>query len=99
MGREASAEKRRTRLPYRLQLLIDAVVDYAIYMLDVDGRVVSWNSGAQRLKGYNPAEIIGQHFERFYTPKDRADGVPKTALQTARDTGRFHAEGWRVRKD
>ena len=69
----------------RLQLLIDAVIDYAIYMLDVDGRIVSWNSGAQRLKGY--------------TPEDRAAGVPKTALQTARDTGRFHAEGWRVRKD
>ena len=83
----------------RLQLLIDAVIDYAIYMLDVDGRIVSWNSGAQRLKGYTPAEIVGQHFDRFYTPEDRAAGVPKTALQTARDTGRFHAEGWRVRKD
>ena len=85
--------------PDRLQLLIDAVIDYAIFMLDVDGRVVSWNSGAQRLKGYTAAEITGQHFERFYTPEDRAAGVPKTALQTARDTGRFHAEGWRVRKD
>jgi PAS domain S-box-containing protein len=49
----------------RLQLLIDAVIDYAIYMLDVDGRIVSWNSGAQRLKGYTPAEIVGQHFDRF----------------------------------
>ena len=61
----------------RLQLLIDAVIDYAIYMLDVDGRVVSWNSGAQRLKGYTPAEIVGQHFDRFYTPEDRAAGVPR----------------------
>ncbi len=83
----------------RLQLLIDAVIDYAIYMLDVDGRVVSWNAGAQRLKGYTPAEIMGEHFERFYTPEDRAADIPKAALRTARETGRFHAEGWRVRKD
>lgn len=83
----------------RLQLLIDSVIDYAIYMLDADGHVVSWNTGAQRLKGYTSAEIVGHHFERFYTPEDRAAGVPKIALQTARDTGRFHAEGWRVRKD
>jgi PAS domain S-box-containing protein len=83
----------------RHQLLIEAVIDYAIYMLDVDGRIVSWNSGAQRLKGYIPSEIIGQHFERFYTPEDRAGGVPQAALQMARDRGRFQAEGWRVRKD
>ena len=68
----------------RLQLLIDAVIDYAIYMLDVDGRIVSWNSGAQRLKGYTPAEIVGQHFDRFYTPEDRAAGVPKTAPSASR---------------
>jgi PAS domain S-box-containing protein len=83
----------------RLQLLIDAVVDYAIYMLDVDGRVVSWNSGAVRLKGYTADEIVGQPFTRFYTPEDLAAGIPVTALKTARETGRFHAEGWRVRKD
>lgn len=83
----------------RLQLLIDAVVDYAIYMLDVDGRVVSWNSGAVRLKGYSAEEIIGQPFTRFYTPEDLAAGIPVTALKTARETGRFHAEGWRLRKD
>ena len=83
----------------RLQLLIDAVVDYAIYMLDVDGRVISWNSGGVRLKGYEAQEIIGQSFAKFYTPEDLAAGIPARALQTARDTGRFHAEGWRVRKD
>ena len=82
-----------------LQLLIDAVVDYAIYMLDLDGRVVSWNSGGVRLKGYTADEIIGQPFSRFYTPEDQKAGVPKEALRTARDTGRFHTEGWRVRKD
>jgi PAS domain S-box-containing protein len=83
----------------RLQLLIDAVVDYAIYMLDLEGRVVSWNSGGIRLKGYSANEIIGQRFDRFYTDEDRAAGIPEHALKTARETGRFHAEGWRVRKD
>jgi PAS domain S-box-containing protein len=83
----------------RLQLLIDAVVDYAIYMIDLDGRVMSWNSGAARLKGYTAEEIIGHNFQRFYSPEDVADGVPQKALATARETGRFHAEGWRVRKD
>jgi PAS domain S-box-containing protein len=68
-------------------------------MLNLEGRVVSWNSGAQRLKGYTKNEILGQHFSRFYTPEDRDAGVPETALKTARETGRFHAEGWRVRKD
>jgi PAS domain S-box-containing protein len=83
----------------RLQLLVDAVVEYAIYMLDLDGRVVSWNAGAERLKKYTAQEIIGQHFERFYTQEDRTAGLPQNALATARTTGRFHAEGWRVRKD
>lgn len=82
-----------------LQLLIDAVVDYAIYMLNLEGCVVSWNSGAARLKGYSQQEILGQHFSRFYTPQDREAGIPEHALRTARETGRFHAEGWRVRKD
>jgi PAS domain S-box-containing protein len=83
----------------RVQLLIDSVVDYAIYMLDLKGRVESWNLGAVRLKGYSLDEILGQHFGRFYTPEDQAAGLPELALKTARDTGRFHAEGWRVRKD
>ena len=83
----------------RLQLLIDAVVDYAIYMLDLDGHVVSWNSGAERLKGYTAGEIIGQSFSRFYLPEDKQAGLPEKALRTAREAGRFHAEGWRVRKD
>ena len=82
-----------------LQLLIDAVVDYAIYMVGVDGTVLSWNSGAARLKGYSANEIIGKSFSTFYTPEDRAAGVPERALATARDEGRFLAEGWRVRKD
>jgi PAS domain S-box-containing protein len=85
--------------PPDLQLLLNAVVDYAIYMLDVNGRIVSWNAGAERLKQYSADEIIGQHFSNFYTPEDRAAEVPVRALQIARETGRFHAEGWRVRKD
>src|SRR4029077_8383115 len=80
------------------QLLIDAVVDYAIYMIDLDGRVASWNSGAARLKGYSAEEIIGQRFAKFFTPEDQAREAPQTALATAARHGRFEAEAWRVRK-
>src|SRR5690242_11318203 len=83
----------------QLDLLINAVADYAIYMLDPEGRVMSWNTGAERLKGYNRPEILGEHFSRFYSPEDRAEGVPNRALETARTEGRFLAEGWRIRKD
>ena len=83
----------------QLQLLIDAVVDYAIYMIGLDGRVLSWNTGAARLKGYEPREIIGQPFSRFYTPEDQAAGIPQKALRVAKEEGRFLAEGWRVTKD
>jgi PAS domain S-box-containing protein len=83
----------------RYRLLIDAVTDYAIYMLDSDGRVTSWNPGAQRLKGYTESEILGSHFSRFYTEEDRQNGVPALALETAAREGRFDKEGWRIRKD
>ncbi len=83
----------------RLQLLIDAIVDYAIYMIDVDGTVRTWNSGAERVKGYSADEIIGKPFSSFYTPEDRANGLPQTALKIAAETGRFGSEGWRIRKD
>ncbi|MFP3677116.1 PAS domain-containing sensor histidine kinase [Pseudomonas sp. URMO17WK12:I12] len=83
----------------RFRLLIDAVVDYAIYMIDPDGIITSWNSGARRFKGYEEAEILGQHFSRFYTEEDRRAGLPQRALDTAIDEGRFEGEGWRVRKD
>ena len=63
------------------------------------GEVTNWNAGAQRIKGYTPDEIVGEHFSRFYTPEDLDAGVPKRALETARETGRYEAEGWRVRKD
>ena len=81
------------------RLLVQGVTDYAIYMLDPQGRVTNWNPGAQRIKGYTPQEIIGQHFSRFYTPEDLDADVPGTALRTARETGRYEAEGWRQRKD
>jgi len=83
----------------RFRLLIDAVVDYAIYMIDPDGIITSWNAGAKRFKGYEEAEILGQHFSRFYTEEDRQAGLPQRALETAIREGRFEGEGWRVRKD
>ncbi len=82
-----------------LNLLVQVVVDYAIYMLDLNGRVKSWNAGAERIKGYTANEIIGSHFSQFYTPEDIGTGKPARALETARTTGRFEDEGWRVRKD
>ena len=81
------------------EMLVQSVVDYAIFMLDPEGRVVSWNPGAQRIKGYSSREIIGEHFSRFYTDADCAADVPKEVLRIAAETGRFSAEGWRVRKD
>jgi PAS domain S-box-containing protein len=81
------------------ELLIQEVADYAIYMLSPDGRVISWNPGAERIKGYTADEIIGEHFSRFYTEEDRAAGVPGNVLMTAATAGRFRAEAWRVRRD
>jgi PAS domain S-box-containing protein len=83
----------------RFQLLVDAVTDYAIYMLDPTGIIASWNSGAQRFKGYVESEILGEHFSRFYTDEDKATDLPRRALETAAREGKFEAEGWRVRKD
>lgn len=83
----------------RFRLLIQSVTDYAIYMLGTDGRVSSWNPGAERFKGYSAGEIIGEHFSRFYTEEDKQADNPRTALETAEREGRFEAEGWRVRKD
>jgi PAS domain S-box-containing protein len=83
----------------RFRLLVQGVTDYAIFMLDPEGRVANWNTGAARIKGYTEADIVGQHFSRFYTPEDLDARVPWTALETARREGRFEAEGWRLRKD
>ena len=83
----------------RFQLLVESVHDYAIYMLTPEGYIESWNTGAQRFKGYTADEIVGQHFSRFYTPEDQANGVPAKALHTALTVGKYESEGWRVRKD
>jgi PAS domain S-box-containing protein len=83
----------------RFRLLVQGVVDYAIFMLDPSGIITNWNTGAARMKGYAVEEIVGQHFSRFYTPEDQADGLPHRALERARSKGSFVAEGWRVRKD
>jgi PAS domain S-box-containing protein len=81
------------------RLLVEGVADYALYMLDPTGIITSWNIGGERIKGYSPGEILGQHFSRFYTETDRANGKPARALGIAREKGRYDEEGWRVRKD
>jgi PAS domain S-box-containing protein len=83
----------------RFHLLVRSITDYAIYMLDPGGHVVSWNAGAERFKGYKAEEVIGRHFSLFYTPEDRQRRIPELALQTAKASGKFEIEGWRVRKD
>jgi PAS domain S-box-containing protein len=91
------AEESKTADPFKL--LVQSIVDYAIYMLDPNGFVTSWNAGAERIKGFQTEEIVGQHFSTFYTEEDRENGVPVRVLETARSEGRFEGEGWRVRKD
>ncbi len=87
------------RIEDALRLLVDQVRDYAMYVLDPSGRVLTWNAGAERLKGYAASEIIGQHFSVFYLKSDIAAGKPEHGLEVARRRGRFEDEGWRVRKD
>ncbi|HEV2531430.1 PAS domain S-box protein [Phenylobacterium sp.] len=94
-----AAEEALMESERQFRLLVSGVVDYALYMLDPNGVVTSWNAGAEHIKGYRADEVIGQHFSRFYTDADRAAGGPMRALQTAAETGRYEAEGWRVRKD
>src|SRR6201992_3098760 len=94
-----AAETKLRESEEQFQLLVQSVTDYAIFMLDVNGRVASWNAGAQRIKGYAPDEIIGRHFSDFYTEADRAAGLPRLGLETATRNGRWEHEGQRVRKD
>lgn len=93
--RTAALERSQTQF----RLLVEGVTDYAMYMLDGEGRVSSWNAGAERIKGYRPEEIIGRHFSSFYQEADRTAQEPERALDIARREGRFVAEGWRIRKD
>ena len=101
--RDITAKREQERSLYeteqRFRMLVQGVRDYAIYMLDTEGRVTNWNSGAQSIKGYSADEIVGQHFSRFYTEEDRARGEPQFALETALREGKYEREGWRVRKD
>lgn len=90
-------ERRAAEQRYRL--LVDSVRDYSIFSLDANGYVTSWNSGAQRIKGYRAEEIIGQHFSKFYTSEDVAAGMPQRVLKVAQETGHYEGESWRVKKD
>ncbi len=83
----------------RFRLLVEGVVDYAIYMLDPNGIITNWNAGAKRIKGYEAHEVVGRHFQMFYPEEDRAAGLPARSLRIAREKGKFETEGWRVRKD
>ena len=82
----------------QFRLMVEAVIDYAIYMLDLEGRIMSWNAGAQRLKGYSEAEVIGRHYSMFFTEDAIQAGKPQQELERAKVDGRFEEEGWRVRK-
>jgi PAS domain S-box-containing protein len=103
IGRNVTAEKaavERLRESERMfRLFVGGVTDYALFRLDAAGVISSWNAGAERIKGYSADDIIGKHYRTFYTPEDRAAGLPELALRTASTEGRYEAEGWRVRKD
>jgi PAS domain S-box-containing protein len=99
MTEQRQAQQALLEAERRFRLLVQGVTDYSIFMLDPEGRVANWNAGAERIKGYSPDEIVGQHFSRFYTPEEAEAGVPQRAIETARETGRYEAEGWRMRKD
>jgi PAS domain S-box-containing protein len=96
---QAAAEQQLRHSEERFRLLIEAVQEYAIFMLDTDGTVASWNSGAQRIKGYSAREILGSHFRVFYPAEQQAAGHPEFELEEALRHGRYEEEGWRIRKD
>src|SRR5207237_9002183 len=99
MTERKEVEDALRRSEQSFQLLTESVQDYAIFMLDPEGRVVSWNAGAELIKGYRPQEILGEHFSKFYPPEDVAQGKPQWELEIAEREGRHEGEGWRVRKD
>src|ERR1700736_1310255 len=98
MTQQAKAEA-LFRSEERLRLFVEAVKDCAIYTLDPEGRVTSWNQSAERIKGYAASEIIGNNFSRFFTEEDLQEGKPQQELQIAAEQGQFETEAWRVRKD
>ncbi|MGY3041494.1 PAS domain S-box-containing protein [Rhodanobacter sp. TND4EL1] len=98
-SRRMAADEAQRSTEEQFRRLVHGVVDYAIYMLDLEGHVHSWNAGARRIKGYEPEEIIGKHFSVFYTAADQLAGEPQRGLRNAREQGRFENQAWRVRKD
>jgi len=96
---DAATSEARYDTPEWFRLLVDGIRDYAIFLLDPQGHVASWNPGAERIKGYPPEEILGRHFSVFFTPDDVAAGKPRQALEAALRDGAWHGEGWRVRRD
>ncbi|TFI56292.1 PAS domain S-box protein, partial [Sphingomonas parva] len=95
----ADAARYESLIEQRFQRLVNAVTDYALYMLDADGKIATWNAGARRFKGYEADEVIGRHYSTFFTDEDRDAGLPERALRIAAAEGKFESEGWRVRKD
>jgi diguanylate cyclase (GGDEF)-like protein/PAS domain S-box-containing protein len=93
------SERKAKASEVNFKMLVQGVTDYAIYMLDPDGRVTNWNAGAERAKGYSADEIVGKDFSVFYSEEERAQGLPQRALEIARGEGKFEAQGWRYRKD
>ncbi|HVD77717.1 MAG TPA: PAS domain S-box protein, partial [Vicinamibacteria bacterium] len=99
MNRKEPAYPKLAEAQEHFRLLVAGVEDYAIFLLDADGHVISWNAGAERIKGYRAEEIIGKHFSTFYRPEDVQSGHPRRELEAARREGHYREEGWRVRKD
>src|SRR5215469_13138863 len=98
-GVNQNPEARLVESERQFHVLVDHVTDYAIYMLDPEGRITTWNVGAERAKGYSAEHVIGQSFGLFYTEEDRRAGRHLAALEEAKQAGRHEAEGWRVRSD
>ena len=94
-----AASQERERAEGNFRLLVEGVVDYAIYMLDPTGIITSWNAGGERIKGYRSDEVVGEHYSRFFTPEDRNRHLPENALEVAARDGKYEGEGWRIRKD
>jgi PAS domain S-box-containing protein len=99
MARKDTPQRGLVESERRFRLLVEGIIDYAIYMLDPQGIVINWNAGAKRIKGYEAEEVVGRHFGMFYLPEDREAGMPERSLNTARERGKFETEGWRLRKD
>lgn len=99
MANSVTAQDSPPHRDVSFELLVDAVTDYAIFMLDPEGRIISWNAGAEHIEGWHKDEILGQHFSLFYLPEDLGNGKPERELEIARETGRYEEQGKRIRKD